>query len=202
MLSIDTQHVVLDVNGVGYLLSVPQRSMAICRVGDIKSFYVETIVREDSIQLYGFEDEAQKKCFNVLTSVQGVGNRTALIFLDKLSPKDITMAILSGDSDKLTEIPGVGKKLAGRIVQELKDKMMKQMTGLMPSAYQDDTSIGTPPIDSNDSLMGELMAALQKLGFQKSETYSYITKLLQDEKYKNKNIEELLPIILSSMQQK
>ncbi|MDI9313088.1 MAG: Holliday junction branch migration protein RuvA [Hydrotalea sp.] len=194
VLSMADNNLVLDVNGVGYLVFVPKRSLANCTIGQVASFFIETIVREDAIQLYGFEQAAQKKCFNTLTTVQGVGNKTALAFLDTLSPRDITMAILSGDADRLTETPGVGQKLAGRIVQELKDKITKQMGD--GEAGDGSAPVGAPLSAQGDSVMAEVMAALQKLGFQKSEAYPLVIKLLQAEEHKNKKVEDLLPLAL------
>ena len=195
VLSMADNNLVLDVNGVGYLVFVPKRSLANCTIGQVTSFFIETIVREDAIQLYGFEQAAQKKCFNILTTVQGVGNKTALTFLDNLTPRDITMAILSGDAARLSETPGIGQKLAGRIVQELKDKIIKQMGEV--DGGDGGGAMSAPPLSQQeDSVMGEVMAALQKLGFQKSEAYPLVIKLLQASEHKNKKVEELLPIVL------
>ncbi len=196
-------NLVLDVNGVGYLVFVPKRTLSAQSVGQNVGFYIETIVREDAIQLYGFENPAQQKCFNVLTTVQGVGNKTALTFLDNLSPKDITMAILSGDSDRLTQTPGVGQKLAGRIVQELKDKIMKHMSsvdmqdGAGAEGNLEGVSLDTANIDA--SLMEDVMAAMQKLGFQKSEVYPKLVKILQDKNHQKKTSGEILQLVLSSL---
>ena len=114
---------VIDVAGVGYLVYCSARTLgALPAAGETASLHVETHVREDHIHLCGFESLAERDWFRLLTTVQGVGTRVALAILSVLSADRLSDALISGDGKMLTQAPGVGPKLAGRIVAELKDK--------------------------------------------------------------------------------
>jgi holliday junction DNA helicase RuvA len=115
---------VLDVNGVGYLVFASSRTLAKAPArGEPLRLLIETHVREDHIHLYGFADEAEREWFRLLTTVQGVGARIALAILSALSPEALATAIAAQDKAALTEADGVGPKLGQRIVSELKDKV-------------------------------------------------------------------------------
>jgi Holliday junction DNA helicase RuvA len=118
-----TDHVVVDVGGVGYLVFCSIRTLAdLPAPGEAVALHIETHVREDHIHLYGFESTAERDWFRLLQSVQGVGSRVALALLSVLGPAELTQAVAFGEGRMLSRAPGVGNKLAGRIVQELKDK--------------------------------------------------------------------------------
>lgn len=120
---IESDTLILDVGGVGYVLNVSPRTMArIGQPGERVSVLVHTHVREDIIQLYGFADRAEREWFNVLTTVQGVGNKVALAILGVCPPERLPLIIASQDKAALTQADGVGPKLASRILTELKDK--------------------------------------------------------------------------------
>ena len=120
--SIDEGSAVIDVNGVGYLVSASSRTLRDLEVGGPVTLLVETIVREDAIALYGFLETAERDWFRILTTVQGVGARVALSILSTLSPDEIARAIAAGDKASLSRPAGVGPKLAARLATELKDK--------------------------------------------------------------------------------
>ena len=116
-------HVILDVNGVGYIVFCSTRTLAqLPRPGEAASLSIETVVREDQIRLYGFATPAEREWFRILTTVQGVGNKVALGLLSAMRPGELTGAIALQDKGLLARAPGVGPKLAQRIVSELKDK--------------------------------------------------------------------------------
>lgn len=115
--------VILDVNGVGYVVSCSGRTLQkLPRAGEAAILWIETQVREDSIRLFGFEAEAERDWFRLLQSVQGVGAKVALAILSILAPADLASAIAMQDKASVARAPGVGPKLAARIVSELKDK--------------------------------------------------------------------------------
>ena len=120
--AVDDGSAVIDVNGVGYLVSASSRTLRDLVVGQTATVLVETIVREDAIALYGFLDTAERDWFRILTTVQGVGARVALSILSTLSPDEIARAIAAGDKASLSRPAGVGPKLAARLATELKDK--------------------------------------------------------------------------------
>jgi Holliday junction DNA helicase RuvA len=115
--------VILDVNGVGYVVHCSGRTLQkLPRPGEAAALAIETQVREDSIKLFGFEAEAERDWFRLLQSVQGVGAKVALGILTVLSVPELGSAIATQDKAMVARAPGVGPKLAARIVAELKDK--------------------------------------------------------------------------------
>jgi Holliday junction DNA helicase RuvA len=141
---------IIDVNGVGYEVQASSRTLRNLKAGDEVSLTIDTHVREDAIRLFGFASELERNWFRTLQTIQGVGSKVALGVLGIMSPQDLANAIALGNSAAVEEAPGVGKKLAQRIVAELKDKApalsvaglnMPQMPGgsgpqLTPTAVQ------------------------------------------------------------------
>jgi Holliday junction DNA helicase RuvA len=121
--SINEDALILDVNGVGYVVAASARTMRnLPAIGEAATLHIETQVREDAIRLFGFLAEAERDWFRLLQSVQGVGAKVALAILGILSPAELTQAIALQDKAMVARAQGVGPKLAARIVLELKDK--------------------------------------------------------------------------------
>ena len=121
--SFGEDYVILDVNGVGYVVNCSSRTLAhLPRPGEPATLAIETQVREDAIRLFGFLDEAERDWFRLLQSVQGVGAKVALALLSTLSADALAQAVAGQDKAMVARAPGVGPKLAARIVAELKDK--------------------------------------------------------------------------------
>ncbi len=117
-------HVVLAVGGVGYDLVVPTSVLvALPSVGHSARVHTRLVVREDSMTLYGFASPDERELFDLLTGVTGVGPKVALGFLSSMKPDALRRAVLAGDADALTVVPGVGKKVAQRVVLDLRDKI-------------------------------------------------------------------------------
>jgi Holliday junction DNA helicase RuvA len=115
--------VILDVNGVGYVVQCSARTLQkLPRPGEASALAIETQVREDSIRLFGFDSENERDWFRLLQNVQGVGAKVALAILSILPPGELAAAIATQDKAMVARAPGVGPKLAARIVAELKDK--------------------------------------------------------------------------------
>ena len=116
-------HVILDVHGVGYVVQCSTRTLQkLPRPGEAASLSIETQVREDAIRLFGFSSEVERSWFRTLQNVQGVGSKVALSVLGTMAPNDLAQAIALGNWAAMEEAPGVGKKLAQRLILELKDK--------------------------------------------------------------------------------
>ncbi len=121
--SLHEDHVILDVHGVGYVVSCSSRTLQrLPRAGEAAILAIETQVREDAIRLFGFLSDSERDWFRILQNVQGVGSKVALAILSILPPQELTSAIALQDKVLIARAPGVGPKLAARIVSELKDK--------------------------------------------------------------------------------
>ncbi len=155
----------LDVNGVGYLLFCSTRTLGALPAGQV-SLLVETQVREDAIALYGFTTAAERDWFRLLTTVQGVGAKVALAMLSALSPDELVGALMAGDRAMLSRAPGVGAKLAARLVTELRER-----AGAMPSGEALPTARETPRGAAADAL-----SALVNLGYRRMEAETALTK--------------------------
>ena len=127
--SITDEGVILDVNGVGYLVGCPASTLSRLAVGAHASLMVEMKVSQDAIRLYGFASAEEREWFRLLQTVQNVGSKVALAVLSTLSPRDLSRALALGDKAMIGRAPGVGPKLALRIATELKDKVSSMMMG-------------------------------------------------------------------------
>lgn len=154
---IDAAAAVVDVGGVGYLVFCSARTLARLNVGDTASLTVETLVREDAIQLIGFAEAAERDWFRLLVSVQGVGAKAALAILGGSEPSALHTAVATGDRRAFTRAPGIGPKLAMRIVNELKPRLGERVANLGTSA----TAATTAPGAAADAI-----SALINLGFR------------------------------------
>jgi Holliday junction DNA helicase RuvA len=120
--AVGESHLVIDVHGVGYEVQASARTLRNLKAGDEIALTIDTPVREDAIRLFGFQSELERSWFRTLQTIQGVGAKVALSVLGVLSPHDLASAVALGNWAAVEEAPGVGKKLAQRIVAELKDK--------------------------------------------------------------------------------
>ncbi len=166
---------VVDVNGVGYLVQASTRTLAALPAAGAAALLIETQVREDAIVLYGFAESAERDWFRLLTTVQGVGGRVALGVLSALSPRDLVAAIQAGDRASLTRAPGVGAKLAIRLVTELREK-----AGAMPVGTGFSPAIPAP----TGGVTADALSALLNLGYRRPEAVAAlgrVTERLGDE---------------------
>ena len=120
---------ILDVGGVGYQVFAAPRVLERMNVGEAAKLSIETVVREDLIRLYGFQDDRERACFTLLQSVQGVGAKAAMAVLQVLPPADLLDAVALGDDAAVARANGVGKKIAQRITTELKGAFAKNDGG-------------------------------------------------------------------------
>jgi Holliday junction DNA helicase RuvA len=169
--SSDASGCVIDVNGVGYLVSASTRTLAaLPQHGGTCRLLIETVVREDAILLYGFTEAAERDWFRLLTTVQGVGAKVALGILSALAPRDLVAAIAGQDRGALTRAPGVGPKLAVRLVTELRDKV-----GGMPTGSGVSLPTAAAPAGG---LAADAISALANLGYRRAEAAPVVERAL------------------------
>jgi Holliday junction DNA helicase RuvA len=156
-------HVTLDVQGVGYEVFIPLSTFyALPDLNEPASLSIHTHLREDAIQLFGFLTAEEKTAFVLLTGVSGIGPKLALSVLSALSIPDFVSAVQAGNVDKLATVPGIGKKSAGRIALELKDKVER----LQPSVSHAATETSSWP---TDRLYDDALSALVNLGYRPAD---------------------------------
>ena len=188
--ALGTNFVVLDVQGVGYQVSMTQQSLAqLAGVGTHLSLYIETQVREDAITLFGFTDTIEKEWFQRLITVQGVGAKMALNLLSTLSPDLLLRAIMSDDKAALTRADGVGPKLAVRLLTELKEPAKKLYLNISPSAVLKSTGSkkalsdlpDTSSSGQTDQLIREATSALVNLGYAPSDALQAVSQAVKEQ---------------------
>ena len=154
---------VIDCGGVGYGCHVTAYTTSQLKLGQKAKLFITESIREDAFDLYGFISREEQRCYELLTSVNGVGPKAAIAILSAGGPQNFTLAVMTGDEKLLTAAQGVGKKIAQRIILELKDKMGG-------SSMELDFSTGpavAAPVKNNAASMAH--AALQELGYSSSE---------------------------------
>lgn len=196
--SISGSHLLLDVNGVGYLVMCSVRTLReIGGPGSPVSLRIETHVREDAINLYGFKDSEEQEWFRLLTTVQGVGAKVGLAILSALSPEQLGHVIASQDKAALTQADGVGPKLALRLVTELKDKIPSLIAPIRVQTNQKDTGSQAPvvPLLANDAI-----SALVNLGYRRAEASAAVYAILRQNEALR--LDELIRLSLAELSKK
>lgn len=166
---------VIDVQGVGYLVTCSSRTLTrLGALGTAVALEVETQWREDGPHLYGFADAVERDWFRILVGVQGVGGKVALAILGTLPPEQLVQALAAQDKAALSRAPGVGPKLAARIVSELKDKV----GGLaLVKPAKGGEALGTPIIlPGEGGALADAVSALGNLGYGRSEAFAAVAK--------------------------
>jgi holliday junction DNA helicase RuvA len=161
--------VVLDVGGVGYLVFCSGRTLSRLTAGQAASLRVETAVRDDAINLYGFADTAERQWYRMLTTVQGVGAKAALAILTALAADELVQAVAAGDRGAITRAAGVGPKLAGRIIGELREKVEVAALGTAATVTSGAGNWGL----GGD--VGDAVSALVNLGFRPAEALGAVS---------------------------
>lgn len=189
LLASSADQCIIDVAGVGYLVSASARTLGnLGAVGSEVVLHIETHVREDAIQLYGFLSSSERDWFRLLQSVQGVGGRVALAILSVLPPAELAQAIARADKASVARANGVGPKLAQRIVHELKDKGGDIAVGPLAAG-------GAPVALPSAGAASDALSALANLGFKPAEA-SRAVALAVDELGEGAAVGELVRVAL------
>jgi Holliday junction DNA helicase RuvA len=196
---IGTDHAMIDVRGVGYIVFVSERTrMSMPRQGEPVALYTDMLVREDIMQLFGFTSMFEKEWYRLLVSVQGIGAKAAMAILGTLGPEATGRAVALGDWNAIKAAPGVGPKTAQRVIMELKDKAPKVMAmgGSLPDTL--DASDAAEVIEAsapqaarktaskklvakpNAAAESEALSALQNLGYGPSDAAGAVAQAAVD----------------------
>ena len=189
--ALSADSIVLDVNGVGYLVGVGTGTLARLEPGQTATLHIETHVREDAFKLFGFLDDVERAWFVHLQNVQGVGAKAAFAILDTSPVSEIANAAVLGDKATFSRAKGVGPKLAARIATELKDKAPPQGRSFSIGLPVHDTE--TPPVsgtapaktapapaDTSGALREDVVSALIKLGYHETHARQAVASVLRD----------------------
>ena len=179
---------VIDCGGVGYGLNVTLNTLSCIKPGERTKLYVSEIVKEDAFDLYGFYTKSEKLCFEMLISVSGIGPKAALSILSANTPEGLALAIMNNNEKALTIAPGIGKKIAQRVILELKDKISKD-TG---SAELQIPVVNTPAEGGADN---DAVTALTVLGYSGSE----IAPVLKRIDVTGLSTEQIIKAVLTQM---
>ncbi len=178
-------HVLIDVKGVGYIVHVSERTLAaLPGAGEAVALYTDLLVREDLLQLFGFTSLVEKEWHRLLMGVQGIGAKASMAILGTLGPDGVARAIALGDWGAVKAAPGVGPKIAQRVVNELKGKASAMMA--MPSGAVSDPSevvdagdvvpASVKPVTMTGSAQAEALSALGNLGYAPGEAASAVAE--------------------------
>ena len=175
---------VIDLNGAGMSVNATPQTLSNLRVGEEGKVFTSLIVREDSLTLFGFASDDERDVFDVLLSVSGVGPRLALAVLAVHEPEAIRVAAHSGDGKAFTKVPGIGPKVAGRIVLELAGKLVPHGTAGAP----------VPSVSAESIWKPQVVAAMTSLGWSEKDATASIDKSLADspDLAANGNVAEIL----------
>ena len=162
---------VIDVNGVGYLLNVSMNTLQETPpAGESMKVYTVLSVKEDAMELFGFATQEEKRMFTRMIAISGIGPKVALSILGSMPLRDLTLAIVTGDTTALSRAPGVGKKTAQRIALELKEKVDESDFASVPASIGNITPV-------QEDAVQEALAALQSLGYTAAEAAKAVSQV-------------------------
>jgi len=167
-------HVIVETNGIGYRIFVPLTTFyELPSMDQSVTLHIHTHVRQDAISLFGFGTEEEKNVFELMLSVSGIGPKLAINILSGISAEELIRAVSHGNLNRLVSIPGVGKKMAERMILELKDKMVKLST--YEAIYKADGDI-----EVFDSIIDDALSALVNLGYKNQKARDVLDKIIKE----------------------
>ena len=210
---IGKSEIVLEVNGVGYLLHVSSKLItSLDEIGSELTLFTDLQIRDDKIVIYGFASSKDQNIFKLLQTVQGVGPRAALSILSTLNVDELILAISSGDKVMISRADGVGPKVAGRITTELVEKVSSLNNSLfnnsisknIPVTLQEKLNNNKNSDTSQFSVeVEDIISALVNLGYSRSEVFSVVMKIKKDFSLNNKNknftVSQIVPIAIKEL---
>ena len=210
---IGKSEIVLEVNGVGYLLNVSSKLItSLDEIGSELTLFTDLQIRDDKIVIYGFASSKDQNIFKLLQTVQGVGPRAALSILSTLNVDELILAISSGDKVMISRADGVGPKVAGRITTELVEKVSSLNNSLFNNSISKNIPVTLQEKLNNNKNndfsdlsveVEDIISALVNLGYSRSEVFSVVMKIKKDFSLNNKNknftVSQIVPIALKEL---
>jgi holliday junction DNA helicase RuvA len=187
--SIEIESFVLDIGPVGFEIASSGKTLNGLRANDICTVFTHLIMKEDGISLYGFATKEERRMFILLNSVSGIGPKAAVLILSAFLPGELAMHIIREDIDSLTKVKGIGKKNAGRLILELKDKM-KKAAGTTGVTLLDNAN---KSISSNE--LSEAYSAMLVLGYTEKDIKGSISRVYKE----GMSVEDILKEALKTM---
>ena len=182
---------VIDCGGVGFAVNTTLHTLAQLKTGEKAKLYIAESIGETNYDLYGFYSKAEKRCFEMLVSVSGIGPKAAMSILSYSTPETLALAIMNNDLKALTVAPGIGKKIAQRVVLELKDKVGKDLDGAeisLPAA-------SAPAASGGSREVNDAMTALTVLGYSSAE----VAPILKQMDLSGMSAEQIIKAVLRHM---
>lgn len=164
---------VIDCGGVGYGLNVTAYTLAGLKPGEKAKLYVSESIGENNFDLFGFLDKSERRFFEMLISVSGIGPKAAMSILSHNTPEGLALAIISSNEKALTVAPGIGKKIAQRVILELKDKVSREMNSSGPEL----PGFTAVSVQTDGTAVNDALAGLAVLGYSSAEIAPVIRKL-------------------------
>ena len=210
---IGKSEIILEVNGVGYLLNVSSKLItSLDEIGSKLTLFTDLQIRDDKIVIYGFASSKDQNIFKLLQTVQGVGPRAALSILSTLNVEELILAISSGDKAMISRADGVGPKVAGRITSELVEKVSSLNNNISNNSISKNIPI-TLQKKLNNNINSDLsdlslevediISALVNLGYSRSDVFSVVMRIKKDFSLNNKNknftVSQIVPIALKEL---
>ena len=181
---------VIDCGGVGYALNITMNTAGALKLGERAKLLVSESIGENNFDLFGFLDKSERRCFEMLISVSGIGPKAAMSILSHNTPEGLALAIMGDDEKALTVAPGIGKKIAQRVILELKDKVSKELGNTASSL-----PISAAAIPQANSAVSDAVAGLGVLGYSSQE----IAAVLKKTDTENMNAEQIIKAVLKQM---
>lgn len=185
-----TDRVIIDVNNIGYEIYLPENDIIDIKISDKMKIFTYLVVREDDMKLFGFTTKEKLEFFKKLISVSGVGPKVAIGIISNISVSDMCLAIITDNIAALKKVPGIGPKMAQKIIFELKDKISKSEEATMLS------QVNTGSIDKQNVNVVEAVSALEVLGFSKKDIEIAIKAIDTS----NLSVENIIKLLLKELQ--
>ncbi len=182
---------VIDCGGVGFQVNTSNYTLSQIKAGEKVKLFTYVYIREDALEIYGFSGKSEKHCFELLLGGSGVGPKAALSILSANTPEGLVMAIITGDEKALTAAPGIGKRIAQRVILELKDKLAKETE----SFSVPESAAPVPLVAGDRSKLADASAALAVLGYSAPEIQAALKRVPVDDL----TLEEIIKAALKQM---